>query len=166
LIREQWLKEIISFAVLTGMRRGEILNLQWQDVDIDRKLVFIQSSPTFRVKCGKKRVIPLNTIAVRLLETKTGKEKSEYVFALNGKKLSEHHVSHRFKYYVDEAKLSDKLHFHSLRHTFASWLVQDGVPLFEIQKLLGHSDISTTQVYAHLLPENLHSTVNRLNNSI
>jgi site-specific recombinase XerD len=72
-------------------------------------------------------------------------------------------VSHKFKYYVYEARFSDdRLHFHSLRHTFASWLVQDGVSLYEVQKLLGHSSIAVTQVYSHLQPEQLHATVNRL----
>lgn len=52
--------------------------------------------------------------------------------------------------------------FHSLRHTFASWLAQKGTSIYEIQKLLGHSDIKTTQIYAHLLPNELHKTVGQL----
>lgn len=64
--------------------------------------------------------------------------------------------------YVHKLGLNEKLHFHSLRHTFASWLVQNGVSLYEVQKLLGHGNISVTQVYAHLQPERLHSTVNRI----
>ncbi len=72
-------------------------------------------------------------------------------------------VSHKFKYYVYALRLTDnRLHFHSLRHTFASWLVQDGVSLYSVQKLLGHSSNNVTQVYAHLQPEQLHSTVERL----
>jgi site-specific recombinase XerD len=75
----------------------------------------------------------------------------DYVLTLSGKKLLESWVSHKFKYWVYEAKLpNDKLHFHSLRHTFASWLVQDGVSLYEVQKLLGHSNIAVTQAYSHL----------------
>ena len=54
------------------------------------------------------------------------------------------------------------LHFHSLRHTFASWLVQEGVSLYEVQRLLGHSNISVTEIYAHLQPCQLHSAVNKL----
>jgi integrase/recombinase XerD len=64
---------------------------------------------------------------------------------------------------VRRSEVADKnLHFHSLRHTFASWLVQDGVSLYEVQKLLGHSSIAVTQVYSPLQPEQLHATVNRI----
>jgi site-specific recombinase XerD len=60
----------------------------------------------------------------------------------------------------------ERLHFHSLRHTFASWLVQDEVSLDEVQKLLGHSSIKVTDVYNHLQTEQLHSTVNRIEISL
>jgi integrase len=64
---------------------------------------------------------------------------------------------------VKRSKLKDqRLHFHSLRHSFASWLAQKGTSIYEIQKLLGHSDIKTTQIYAHLLPNELHKTVGKL----
>jgi len=77
-------------------------------------------------------------------------------------KVNESYVSHKLKDYIRIAKLNEKLHFHSLRHTFASWLAQDGVSLYELQRLLGHSDIAVTEVYSHLQPEQLHSTVYRI----
>ena len=86
----------------------------------------------------------------------------EYVFSLNDTRILESRVTHKLKDYIRLAQLNHKLHFHSLRHTFASWLVQDGVSLYEVQKLLGHSNIAVTQVYSHLQPETLHSTVNRI----
>jgi site-specific recombinase XerD len=163
LIKEQWLREIVIFAVITGLRRGEIVNLKWSDIDLERKLLNVQSSPNFSTKLGKRRTIPLSEVAFHLLQSRFGKGTSEFVFSLNDQKISEGWLTHKFKYYVYEAKLNnDKLHFHSLRHTFASWLVQDGVSLYEVQKLLGHSNISVTQVYSHLQPETLHSTVNRI----
>jgi len=78
------------------------------------------------------------------------------------KQLTKDYLSKRFKRYVHIAGMNPKLHFHSLRHTFATWLVQDGVSLYEVQKLLGHSSIAVTQVYSHLQPEQLHATVNRI----
>jgi integrase len=162
-IETKWLKEIVLFAVLTGMRRAEIVNLRWENVDLQRRVVSIQSSPTFKTKQGKKRVLPVNNTAFSLLQAKHGKDTSEYVFTLNGKKVLESWLSHAFKKAVKDAKLQDgRLHFHSLRHTFASWLVQDGVSLYEVQKLLGHSTAAVTQMYSHLAPEQLHSTVNRI----
>jgi integrase len=69
-----------------------------------------------------------------------------FVFTLNDRKIAEGWVSHKFRYYVYEARFNDdRLHSHSLRHTFTSWLVQDGVSLYEVQKLLGHSSIAVTE---------------------
>jgi len=162
IIKENWLKEVIIFAVLTGMRRGEIVNLRWQDVDLRRKLIYIQSNPTFKTKQGKKRVIPMNEVVFNLLSSNYRRFTSEFVFHKNGFRIYDDYVTKKLKKYVTDAGLNDKLHFHSLRHTFASWLVQDGVSLYEVQKLLGHSNISVTQVYSHLQPETLHATVNKI----
>ena len=162
IVKESWMKEVVVFAVLTGMRRGEIVNLRWQDVDLSRRVIHIQSSPTFRTKQGKRRTIPLGEVASQLLLSKATKVISEYVFTKKGTKIVESWLTHRFKSYVRTAKLGEQLHFHSLRHTFASWLVQDGVSIYEVQKLLGHASISVTQMYSHLQPEQLHNTVNRI----
>ena len=166
-IKEGWLKEIVVFATLTGLRRGEIVNLRWSDVDLQRMTVVVQSSPTFKTKNGKKRTLPLNDTAAYILQSKANKTVSELVFTLNDKLIYADWISHKFKYYVVECKFREKrLHFHSLRHTFASWLVQDGVSIYAVKELLGHSDVKTTQVYSHLQPEQLHSTVNRLHVSL
>ncbi|MCX6137753.1 MAG: tyrosine-type recombinase/integrase [Ignavibacteriales bacterium] len=163
MIKESWLREIVIIAVLTGMRRGEILNLKWSNVDLKRNVIMIQSSPTFKTKTGKRRCIPLNETASYVLRQKSVLPQSEYVFTLNGKQIRDGWVTHKFKFYVYECRFQDdRLHFHSLRHTFASWLVQDGVSLYEVQKLLGHTDMKVTQIYSHLQPEQLHDTVNRI----
>ncbi len=162
-ITEGWLKEIIIFATLTGLRRGEILNLHWSDIDLQRKTITIQSSPTFKTKNGKKRIVPLNETALYILQSKVNKSLSEFVFTLNDKPIFADWLSHKFKWYVYECKFrDDRLHFHSLRHTFASWLVQDGVSIYAVKELLGHSDVKTTQVYSHLRSEQLHKEVNIL----
>ena len=87
---------------------------------------------------------------------------SEYVFTRKGKKLSPPWLSHKLKKHIRKLNLDDNLNYHALRHAFASWLVQRSVSLYEVQKLLGHADISTTQIYSHLAPETLHQTVNKL----
>jgi site-specific recombinase XerD len=98
-----------------------------------------------------------------LLTSRQGKSASEFVFTLNDKPILKGWVTALFKKYVRRAKLSNgHLHFHSLRHTFASWLVQKGATLYEVQKLLGHRSSKVTEVYSHLQPEQMHSTVNRI----
>ena len=144
------------------MRRGEIINLRWCDIDFKRKTVNVQSNDSYHVKQGKMRTIPLNESAIHLLLQLKNCQTSAYVFNIQQEKRSAWYTTYMFKQYVYKLGLNEKLHFHSLRHTFASWLVQDGVSLYEVQKLLGHSNISVTQVYAHLQPERLHSTVNRI----
>lgn len=162
-IKHEWLKEIVIFATLTGLRRGELVNLRWREVDLQRHVIIIQSNATFKTKQGRKRVLPLSDTAFYLLRSKLGQVTYEHVFTLNGKKIFEDWLTHAFKKAVMDAKLEDKrLHFHSIRHTFATWLVQDGVGIYEVQKLLGHSSISVTQVYSHLAAGELHSAVNRI----
>ena len=161
-VSEEWLKDIIAFAVLTGLRRGEIVNLRWKDVDIGKRTLKIESNASFVSKQGKKRVIPLSDTALLLLQKRLSTS-TEYVFTLNGRKIFDEWITHAFKKAVRAARLEDdRIHFHSLRHTFASLLVQDGVSLYEVQRLLGHSSIRVTEVYSHLQPEMMHDTVNRI----
>jgi integrase len=162
-ISQGWLREIVVLAVVTGMRRGELCNLKWQDIDFTANVVQIHSWATFKTKHGKSRVVALNHTAVILLQSRKQLSPSEYVFTLNDKRIRDQHAGRLFKRAVRTAKLSDQqLHFHSLRHTFASWLVQNGVSLYQVQKLLGHSNPRITQVYAHLQPNEMHEVVERL----
>lgn len=162
-IREGWLREMVVLAVLTGMRRSELLNLKWQHIDMERRLIQIYSDSTFKTKQGKRRVIPLNDTATYLLKSRQGKSPSEYVFTISDHPIRKDHVTRKFKSYVRAAKLKDvRLHFHSTRHTFASWLVQDGASLYEVQKLLGHSSSRVTEVYSHLQSTKMHDVVNSI----
>lgn len=161
-VEEPWLKDLVLFATMTGMRRGELVNLRWDDVDLERRLVSIHSRPDFKTKMGKRRTIPLSDAAYQVLIKRRTLEAGDFVFTIGGTPISPSWVTHRFKHYVRRAKLPGALRFHHLRHTFASWLVQADTPIFAVQKLLGHSDIKVTQVYAHLQPATLHDTVNRI----
>ena len=165
-VKEEWLRDMMVLAALSGMRRGEILNLKWQNVDLRNGLITIQSSVDFKTKGGKKRVVPMNRGLVEMFERRLRQNGEELVFALEGRKISRWWVSRRFKRYVLKLGLDDKLHFHSLRHSFATWLVQDGASIYEVQKLLGHSSIKTTEIYSHLVSEQLHKTVNRIRVSL
>lgn len=162
LIPDKDFRELCICAVSTGIRLSELTALQWTDIDFVRKVISVQNSETFTTKSKKNRVVPMSEQLWRMLAVRKEAATCELVFHSLGKRLKRDTVSKTFKRYVRLAGLGERLHFHSLRHTFASWLVQDGVPLYEVQKLLGHSSISVTQVYSHLQPEQLHKTVNRI----
>lgn len=163
-ISEPWLREIIIIGTLTGMRRGEIVNLQWEDIDVRNRIISIQSSPTFKTKNGKRRLIPMNDLVYTLLRNKAGeREVTGYIFTMDGRRFLDDFVSKKLKKYVRRMFGADcKLHFHSLRHTFATWLVQGGVNIYEVQKLLGHSSVKVTEVYSHLAASELHNAVNKI----
>ena len=153
--------ELVEFAIHTGMRRGEILNLKWESVDLSNRMIAVKNSPTFRTKSGRVHRVPMNEVVYHMLAQKG--RTSEYVFAkADGRRFEADFVSHKFKKYVRRARLPESIHFHSLRHTFGSLLAQAGVPIFDIQKLLNHRSISTTQIYSHLSPEHLRASVERL----
>ena len=162
-VREPILKDIFAFAALTGLRQGEILNLRWSNIDLERRTLTVESSGRFLTKTGKCRTIAFSEAALRLFEKRIlTRTASEYVFHRKGFPLAQSYVQHKFKKYVRLLNLDENLHFHSLRHTFATWLTQSGVSIYEVQKLLGHSSVRMTEVYSHLAAAELHSAVNKI----
>ena len=153
-----WLRPIVIFAAMTGARLGEVLNLRWTDVDLPRKLVCIRSTSSYRVKGGKVRTIPLNQTVLELLGALPHRD--GLIFrGVRGGHACANHVSRAFRYAARAAGLSRQVHFHTLRHTFASQLVQKGVSLYQVQKLLGHASPKVTEVYSHLQGAQMHEVV-------
>ena len=147
-----------------GLRAGEIFKLTWADVSLEEKMLFLRDT-----KNGKNRFAYMtNRVAEEFSKLKQG-EGNEFVFQSKaGGKI--YHVSRTFERAVKALGLNDgitdhrqKVVFHSLRHTFASRLVQKRVSLYEVKELLGHSDIAMTQRYSHLANETLRQAVARLN---
>jgi integrase len=159
-IGDHWIRDIVVFATATGMRQGEIRNLEWRHVDMTRRIVHVTSTATFKTKTGKRRTVPLNETAYNTLAAL--ERGHSLVFTYKGKPIRRDSLTWAFKKHIRAAELPDEIHFHSLRHTFASWLVQDGVSLFQVGRLLGHTDTKTTEIYAHLQPETMHDVVDRL----
>jgi len=154
-----WLREIIAFALNTGMRQGEILNLQWQDVDFARGLLMVTKS-----KNGTRRTIPLNATLYELLAAKqatTGATRGPVFTTPRGNELQVRYLVREFCEARDQAGIPD-FRFHDMRHTFATRLVQRGVDLYKVQRLLGHKTSTMTQRYAHHWPESLRDGVNVL----
>lgn len=165
--KDAYLKDLFFTAFYTGMRLGELVNMKWSWVDLKQNQITVQCSNTFTTKNKKERLIPFNknlkTILINRMPKIFNISSSDHVFNnSNGMKLNEDYVSKKFKEYVRAAKLDDKIHFHTLRHSFASLLVQRGVSLYVVKELLGHEDLATTQKYSHLQQQNLRDALNLL----
>jgi site-specific recombinase XerD len=161
------LKDLFTTAFYSGMRLGEIVNLVWECVDFKRKVIIVKNINGFTTKNKKERIIPMNSVVESLMMDRFCKTNSvdnnNYIFyRVMGIKLNEDYVSKKFKVAVRDCGLNDNIHFHTLRHSFASRLIQKGVSLFVVNELLGHEDIKTTQIYSHLQTENLTEAVNLL----
>lgn len=161
-VRNQTLHDLILCAAMTGLRLSELTSLRWEDIDFGRRLLRVQNSAEFTTKSKKNRIVPVNRWVYNLLDQRRPESASGLVFHIEGRRLRKEYVSKGFKRAVRRAGLDEGLHFHSLRHTFASWLVQRGAPLLEVQRLLGHSTMSMTQAYTHLLPQHLRENVDNL----
>jgi len=158
---ESVLKNIILFAVYTGCRQAEILNLRWSDIDFTNKTIHISNSESFTTKTGKERNIPFHPVIEEMLKHTT--HHSSYVFTKsNGYRYEGSYLSHILKRYIRKLNLNPKLHFHSLRHTFASYLVSNNISIFAVKELLGHSSVNTTNIYSHLEPSSLAQSVSSL----
>ncbi len=162
-IKEKDIKDLVIFAVNTGLRQMELITLEWNQINFkDRYLIL--DNHNHITKSKKIRTVPLSIKAMQILSEREIKKHGEIIFTLNGRPISQDFISHKFRSYILEAGINPKLNFHSLRHTFASWLVQRGVSIYEVSKLLGHSSISVTEIYSHLTGQNLMDAVNKLNN--
>ena len=133
--------------ILTGARKREVLDAKWEDFDFIRRLWRIPTT-----KLGKPRHVPLSDGVLNLLSAM--ERKGDWVFA--NPKTNKPFVSIFCAWNTARAKagLSD-VRVHDLRHSFASLLINSGRSLYEVQKLLGHTQVKTTQRYAHLAPETL-----------
>ncbi len=162
--KHEFLKDIFITAFYTGMRLGELLNMNWLWIDFNQSLITVKNSNGFTTKSKEERVIPFHQKVKEVLVRRYSTNgKSNFVFyRYEGLKFNEDFVSKQFKKAVRLTGLNDEIHFHSLRHSFASALVQSGASLYIVKDLLGHQDFQTTQIYCHLQKENLSQAVNLL----
>jgi integrase len=152
------LAPIVLLALNTGCRRGELLGLAWQDVDLARAILTVRGEGA---KSGRTRHIPLNAEAVQVLKD-WPPQGGDLVFpGDDGDQMITLKTAWLKLVGETGANLTD-FRFHDLRHTFASKLVQRGVDLATVRELLGHSDFALTLRYAHLAAENKAAAVARL----
>ena len=152
-------KAMLEFAYATGMRVTEIISLNVEDVNIEQEYVECKTGT-------KKRDIPLGKMALNAVKeylnkardvmVKTDKEKALFV-NVNGKRLTRQGFWKIIKYYQEQAHIDKDITPHTLRHSFATHLLQNGAELKAIQTMLGHSDISSTQVYMQFQNDGLNN---------
>jgi integrase len=148
---------IILLALNTGMRRGEILRLRWEDVDFRRSRIQVVSREEGHTKNYESRTVPMNDLVTAALRKQPRRLDSPYVFCnVDGEPFAD--VDTSFATALRKSGLPH-FRFHDLRHTFASWLVMGGVDIRTVQELLGHKDIRMTMRYAHLAPDHMRRAV-------
>ena len=151
-------KAMLELMYATGLRVSELVELKLNDIDFSNDIIRILG------KGSKERIIPIGDIALEYLEEYINNHRSlmlkgnscDYVFLNNhGKKMTRQGFFKIIKKIAKDAGINSEISPHTLRHSFASHLLKYGADLRTIQELLGHSDISTTQVYTHIANEEL-----------
>ena len=155
----QMLQYIVPMLILTGARKREVLDARWEDFDFERRHWRIHTT-----KLGKPRFVPMSDGVVSLLES-LPRFDCEWVFA-NPKTLKPYvSIFCAWNTARTKAGLAD-VRIHDLRHSYASFLVNAGRSLYEVQRLLGHTQIKTTQRYAHLSHDTLLDATNSVNTTL
>jgi integrase len=147
--RRAHLRPVVILALHTGMRRGEILSLRWNQIDFGRGLILVQ-----RTETGRDRIIPMNSTVRETLAAIRQQAEGHQVFPINDVKRS-------FSYACVKAKIAD-FRFHDLRHTAATRLADRGADAFQIAAILGHSSIQMTARYTHATSDGLRRVMESL----
>ena len=151
------LKPMVIVSLNTGIRRGELFNLKWPDIDIKGAMLTVMGEGA---KSGNTRHVPLNDDALHALRTWQAQSGSEYVFpGESGGRITS--VRSSWEKVLDDAGVHD-FRWHDMRHTFASRLVIAGVDLNTVRELMGHADMKMTIRYAHLAPHVKADAVSRI----
>lgn len=158
-----YLTPLVLTAMLTGLRRGELFNLRWQDIDLIDKTLQVRAAGS---RPDRIRTVPLNVECREILfewkQLSGHNQPADYVFSDDkGERLENIHTA--FKNLLKGAGING-FRFQDLRHNYASMLVKEGIQLYTVKELLGHSDLKMTQRYAHLAPDNLQDAAKALDN--
>jgi integrase len=159
--RNPYLYTIVVLALATGARRGELLTLHWQDVDLKRRVL------TFReTKNSEIRVVPVTGYALDVLSLHAKSQRANTDLAFpnrTGKKPLA--IRNAFENAVEHARIKD-FRFHDLRHSAASYLAMNGASLAEIAEVLGHKTLAMVRRYTHIAESHTRSVVARMNTAI
>ena len=162
--RNAWLAPLVTLALTTGARRGELESLTWEQLDLEADYGLSPTMRLMRTKSGKPRVVPLMADAVAALvalEPKPERREGR-VFRFKGS------IRHAFELALSRAGIprgtdpSTRVSFHTLRHTAGSWLTIRGATLRSVQEILGHSNPAQTARYSHLATAHIRADLDRL----
>jgi len=146
-------KAMIEMLYATGMRISELTNLKITDIDMSRLVIKVKG------KGSKERLVPFGEAALESLKKylliRKDNETKEIFLSQKNCKLTRVGFWHRIKIYLNRENLKTSISPHSLRHAFATHLLNRGADLRSVQLLLGHSDLSTTQIYTHIAKQRL-----------
>jgi integrase len=143
------LAAMAEFALATGLRRANVTHLQWSQVDLGRRMAWIHAD---QAKGKRQLAVPLSNSAVAVLQRQLGAHE-QWVFPFRGKPI--HQTAQAAWFAACDAAGLEDFHWHDLRHTWASWHVQNGTPLAVLQELGGWRDLKMVLRYAHLAPSHL-----------
>ena len=147
-------------AAYTGLRREELVWLEWKDIDFRRQQIYVRNKPGHPLKDYEARTVPMPDALMSILHQLMS-EIHQWAFpSPRGKRWQSANLSRRVAPLFRKAGIKGA--FHTLRHAYASHLVMAGVDLASVQKLLGHSSITTTMIYAHVAQEHLREQVGKL----
>jgi len=154
--KNPWLRPLIVVAVNTGLRRGELFNLRWSDVDMDNRILTLRQT-----KDGSTARVPFNDEVFFTLTALPRVAGNRYVFPGNTPTGRLDNVGTSWQTALREAGI-ENFRFHDLRHTFASYLVMAGVDMNTVRDLLRHKTLTMTLRYAHLAPEHRQAALSKV----
>src|SRR5438876_836534 len=143
---------IVTIALETGMRLGEIMGMTWERVNLSRGVIRLELT-----KSGRRREVPMRQAVYDVLAKLPGERR--------GRVWPEQSIRTTWETAVERAKLDD-WHFHDCRHHFASWFMMRGGNLLALSKILGHAKVSMTEKYAHLAPDHLRAEIARTERAV
>ncbi len=139
---------MVELLYSTGLRLSECINLKYNDLDLDNKIGWVRKG-----KGSKDRIFIISDMFKKDLisyREEHGFDEDGFIFTVNGAKMSPRAIQSAIKISAERAGIQKDIHVHTLRHTFATHLLENGVDIRKIQQLLGHSNLQTTQIYTQV----------------
>ena len=155
-------KLIITTLFYTGVRRAELLNLSWNDLNLENSILTVRSG-----KGNKDRIIPIHKSLLSLIDAyltmRLPLKNNALFIGESGKKLCKNSFTSMLKMYLSLSGLAKKGYSaHSFRHSFATHLIQSGADLFKVQRLLGHQSLDSTKVYINFNSSQMAKAIDKL----